>query len=96
MMNDPEDDLLWRYLDGELAAREHALVEKALGEDPRWRARLADLRLQDEVLRSGVLELTVEERGRRLTEGLLDAIRAEKQIHPKASPDEAAPDEDPG
>ncbi len=95
MMNDPEDDLLWRYLDGDLAAREHALVEKALAAHPRWRSRLEELRGQDEVLRAGVLESTVEDRARRVLEGLLDQIRGEARTNPEASPEEARPDVDP-
>ncbi|MCB9831236.1 MAG: hypothetical protein H6807_02090 [Planctomycetes bacterium] len=73
MPNEADDDLLWRYLDGELAAREHALVEKKLINDPAWRERLETLRAEDEIGRAAILELGLAERARRLA----DAVRAE-------------------
>lgn len=96
MMNEPDDDLLWQYLDGELGAREYALVEKALAEHPDWRRRLDDLREKDHLLRAGVLEASLEERAQRIADRFFAAICEDEDDRPPGSLDEGPDRRGPG
>ena len=77
-MRHPEDDTLWAYLDGQLAAREHAILSKRLLDDKSLRERLQELRSMDEVLRAAMPPIDMGDAPRRIADRVSRIIQDQK------------------
>ena len=74
-MRHPDDDLLWALLEGELSAREHALLSKRLDEDLMLRRRLDQISAMHTLLKEALPALDTREQ----TERIVDRVRAARK-----------------